>query len=130
MFEGKKMIVFIDFLFVLCLAFLFISQTEADKGESPIDEKIPTVHVFMEEGSDGKYKTKCNGRIVGPSELVQIMKMAPEKGVNKAQTLALIEENIPYGYIEKFKRAIKRVNVGKNSKMEISWNDQLLSEVK
>ena len=132
MFKQEILLPFVDFLFLLCLAFLFISETEANKEKSVVDKQIPTVYVYLEI-ADGEPRARCNEHIVSPYELARIIKLAPEKGVNRVQVDFFIEGEIEYSFIHRYVMAVKSIEMEtknkkiKNKKMKAGW-DTLLVE--
>ena len=130
MFHKYVLVVFVDFLFLLCLAFLFISQTEANKEKSVVNKQIPTVYIYLEM-ADGEPRARCNEHIVSPYELAQIIKLAPEKGVNSVQADFFIEGEIKYKFIHRYVMAVKSIEMEmKNKEIKAGWDTLLVDKVR
>ena len=117
---------FVDLLLLLVVAFLVTAQVEK-KEANDNDEPIPKIHLFLEE-TDGGYATKCNGRYVDGNDLLKIVRSALEHNPHGVQVVAMIEDQIPYGYVDRIKRACLSVKLGqiKGKPIKASWDSKPL----
>ncbi|MEA2006631.1 MAG: hypothetical protein U9O20_00505 [Patescibacteria group bacterium] len=124
----KTIWVFLDTFMLLCIAFLIAAQVET-KESNASDRPVPKIHIFIEK-TEGDYGTKCNGRYVETRELSNIIQSSFNEGVQQVQVIAMIEEDIPYGYVDRIKNTALSAKIEKHSdgkKLRVAWDSTVLT---
>ena len=103
---------FVDLFMLICIAFLLAIQMEP-KESMESDLRLPMINIFLEETGEG-YGIKCNGRYVEENELSKIVLAAFQEGIHKVEVAAIIEDKIPYGFIDNVMNLVR--SLGTTSK--------------
>ncbi len=114
---------FVDLFLLLCVVFLSAAQAQNESEKSK--HAVPKILVYLQTAGTGKYVVKCNGRIVNTYELNKIIEQSRKEGVNTVEVYASVDNDIPYGFFSRVKRAVTRPR----NKLVVSWEDILMRNV-
>ena len=118
---------FVDLFLLLSVAFLLATQVEK-KESSASDRYAPKIYLFLEHAE--KPQIKCNGRFIHNGELSQIVRAALEKNVHHVEVIAMVDANVPYGFVDNVKRAaLAARSAGKQegNQLRVVWDTRILS---
>ena len=128
--EKKNSIVwsFVDIFLVLTVAFLLATYVE-QKESSASDKYTPKIYIFIEHPENPTIK--YNGRFIHSSQLSRLIQVSLKKNVHQVQVIALIEADVPYGFVDNVKRAALSSKIAKRQSSEnyliVVWDTKILS---